>query len=169
MTAREVVELIKKNAGAPWNERSYRDTFKVGNPDTNVKGIATTMMVTFDMLKRAHAAGLNMVISHEDTYWNDRDDTKDLTENPLYKLKTKFVLDKRDGRMARPRPHAFDEARFHGCGELRSVGIKGGENAAMAPRIWTIPETTLGEFASQVKRTDRAPARFAAWATRARR
>src|SRR5579883_3259657 len=75
MTAQEVVDLIKKNAGAPWNERSYRDTFKVGNPDTVVHGIATTMMATFDMLKRAHAAGLNMVISHEDTYWNDRDDT----------------------------------------------------------------------------------------------
>jgi len=28
MTAREVVDLIKQNAGAPWNERSYRDTFK---------------------------------------------------------------------------------------------------------------------------------------------
>ena len=50
------------------------------------------MMTTFDMLKRAHAAGLNMVITHEDTYWNDRDDTKDLTENRLYKLKTDFVL-----------------------------------------------------------------------------
>ena len=92
MTAREVVELIKKNRGVPWNERSTRDTFKLGNPDATVKGIATTMMATFDMLKRAHAAGLNMVITHEDTFWNDRDDTKDLTENPLYKLKTEYVL-----------------------------------------------------------------------------
>ena len=92
MTARQVVELIRQNQGIPWNERSTRDTFKVGNPDSTVKGIATTMMTTFDMLKRAHAAGLNMVITHEDTYWNDRDDTKDLTENPLYKLKTEFVL-----------------------------------------------------------------------------
>jgi putative NIF3 family GTP cyclohydrolase 1 type 2 len=158
MTAREVVELIKKNAGAPWNERSYRDTFKVGNPDTAVKGIATTMMVTFDMLKRAHAAGLNMVISHEDTYWNDRDDTKDLTENSLYKLKTKFVLD--HGMVVwRDHDHMHSmKPDFTVVGELRSVGIKGGENAAMAPRIWTIPETTLGEFAAQVKRTSGARA-----------
>ena len=65
--------------------------FHGGNPDSTVKGIATTMMVTFDMLKRANAAGLNMVISHEDTWWNDRDETKDLTANALYKLKTEYI------------------------------------------------------------------------------
>ena len=129
MTAREVVDLIKKNAAGPWNERSYRDTFKAGNPDTAVNGIATTMMVTFDMLKRAHAAGLNMVISHEDTYWNDRDDTKDLTENPLYKLKTDFILN--NGMIVwRDHDHMHSmRPDFTVVGELRSVGIKGGENA----------------------------------------
>src|SRR5580700_9825703 len=53
VTAREVVELIKKNGGVPFNEQSYRDTFKLGNPDSTVTGIATTMMATFDMIKRA--------------------------------------------------------------------------------------------------------------------
>jgi len=37
-------------------------------------------------------------------------------------------------------------------GSLRSIGVQGGENDVMAPRIHTIPETTLGEFAAQVKR-----------------
>ena len=37
-------------------------------------------------------------------------------------------------------------------GSLRSVGVKGGENATMRPSIYTIPETTLGEFATRVKR-----------------
>ena len=46
MTAREVVELIKKNVGMQWNERSTRDVFKVGDPDATVTGIATTMMTT---------------------------------------------------------------------------------------------------------------------------
>ena len=152
MTAREVVDLIKKNAGAPWNERSYRDVFHAGNPETTVKGIATTMMVTFDMLKRAHAAGLNMVISHEDTWWNDRDDTKDLTANPLYKLKIEYIL-KNDMIVWRDHDHMHTmRPDFTVVGELRSVGIKGGENASMRPGIMTIPETTFGEFAAQVKR-----------------
>ncbi len=152
MTAREVVDLIKKNSNAPWNERSTRDTFKVGNPDVTVKGIAVTMMTTFGMLKRAQAAGLNMVVSHEDTFWNDRDDTKDLTDNALYKLKTGFVV-KNDMVVWRDHDnmHAM-KPDYTVVGSLRSVGVKGGDKAVMAPRIYTIPETTLAEFAAQVKR-----------------
>ena len=41
MTAREVIELIKKNLGVPFNDRTYRDTFKIGDPDATVTGIAT--------------------------------------------------------------------------------------------------------------------------------
>ena len=152
MTAREVVERIRKNVGVPWNDRSYRDTFKLGDPNATVKGIATTVMTTFDMLKRANAAGLNMVITHEDTFWNDRDDTKDLSGNPLYKLKTAYVA---DHGMVIWRIHDHMHAMkpdFTVVGSLRSVGVRGGENAVMAPRVYTIPETTLGEFAAQVKR-----------------
>jgi putative NIF3 family GTP cyclohydrolase 1 type 2 len=152
MTGRQVVELIRKNVGVPWNENSYRDTFKLGDPDSNVKGIATTVMVTLDMLKRASAAGLNMVIAHEDTFWNDRDETKDLIANPLYKLKTEYVL-KNGITIWRIHDHMHAmHPDFTVVGSLRSVGIEGGENAVMRPRVYTIPETTLGEFASQIKR-----------------
>jgi putative NIF3 family GTP cyclohydrolase 1 type 2 len=157
MTAREVVEVIKKNALNKWNEQSRRDQFKVGNPDVTVKGIATTMMTTFDMLKRAHAAGLNMIITHEDTFWNDPDDTKDLTENALYKLKTEYVL-KNDMIVWRNHDnmHAVTPD-YTVLGELRSVGMKD-DNPPMRAMVRTIPETTLGEFAAQVKRTSGARA-----------
>ena len=96
--------------------------------------------------------GLNMVIPHEDTYWNDRDDTKDLTSNALYKMKTEFVT-KNDMVIWRDHDNMHaTKPDYTVVGELRSVGIKGGENAAMQPGVRTIPETTLGEFASQVKR-----------------
>jgi len=158
MTAREVVELIRKNQGIPWNDRSTRDTFMLGNPDTAVKGIATTMMNTYSMLKRANQAGLNMVITHEDTFWNDRDDTSDLAENPLYKLKTEYAL--KNG-MVVWRDHDHMHAMtpdYTVVGELRSVGVQGGEHATMRPGIWTIPETTLGELAARVKRSSCARA-----------
>lgn len=158
MTARQVVDLIAKNQGIPWNDRSTRDTFKAGNPDTTVKGIATTMMTTFDMLKRAHAAGLNMVITHEDTYWNDRDDTKDLIDNPLYKLKTDFIL-KNDMVVWRDHDHMHAMTPdYTVVGELRSAGIKSGEHVTMRPGILTIPPTTFGELAAQVKRSSGARA-----------
>jgi len=158
MTAREVIERIKQNQGIPWNDRSTRDTFKLGNPDTTVKGIATTMMTTFDMLKRANAAGLNMVITHEDTFWNDPDNTKDLLENPLYKLKTEFAQ-RNDMVVWRDHDHMHAmKPDYTVVGELRSVGIRGGEHATMRPGVLTIPETTLGEFAAQVKRSSGARA-----------
>ena len=152
MTAREVLDLIQKNSGVPISERSYRDTFKIGGPDSTVTGIATTFMCTFDMMKRARAAGLNMVIPHEDTFWTDRDVVKDLTDIALYRLKTDWA---KQNNMIVWRDHDHLHSMkpdFTVVASLRSVGIKGGENAAMAPRIFTIPETTLGEFAAQVKR-----------------
>jgi len=48
-TAREVVPAIQKNVGVPWNSETI-DTFKAGNPDTTVTGIAVTMMATLDLL-----------------------------------------------------------------------------------------------------------------------
>jgi putative NIF3 family GTP cyclohydrolase 1 type 2 len=137
----------------PWNERSFRDTFKIGNPDTPITGIATTMIVTFGMLKRAHEAGLNFVISHEDTWWNDRDDTKDLAGNALFKTKTDYIVN--NGLIVwRMHDHMHSmHPDYTVVGELRDVGIKGGETADMNPGVRTIPETTFGQFASSVKRT----------------
>jgi putative NIF3 family GTP cyclohydrolase 1 type 2 len=76
MTAKDVLDLMKKNLGGPWNENTYRDVFHAGDGNVEVKGIATTFMSTLDLLQRAHAAGLNMVIPHETTFWNDRDETR---------------------------------------------------------------------------------------------
>src|SRR6476660_7224998 len=85
LTAGEVISRIKSNLGIPWRDSTYRDTFKCGGPDTEVRGIATTMFCNFDLVKRASEAGYNMSIPHEDTYWNDRDDTSIVSSDPLYK------------------------------------------------------------------------------------
>src|ERR1700749_2470939 len=90
MTANDVVERIHQDLGIPWNEKTYRDTFKAGDPQTEVKGIATTFMATLDLIQRAHAAGMNFVISHEPTFWNDADTTKDLTGDAIFQYKMDF-------------------------------------------------------------------------------
>ncbi|MEO8595419.1 MAG: Nif3-like dinuclear metal center hexameric protein [Candidatus Solibacter sp.] len=152
MKVREVIDLIKQNAGIVWPDRSFRDTLKTGDPEAEVKGIATTMMATFDMLKRANQAGLNMIITHEDTWWNDRDETKDLLTNPLYLKKADFI-NKNGLNIWRNHDstHAM-KVDITVTGTLRAIGVKGGENASMRPGILPIPEMTLGEFASQAKR-----------------
>ena len=91
LTAGEVVARIKSNLGFPWRETTYRDTFKFGGPDTVVKGIATTMFCSYDAIRRAVEAGCNMIVPHEDTYWNDRDDMTIVSGDPGYKLKVDFM------------------------------------------------------------------------------
>lgn len=49
------------------------------------------MFGNFDVVKRAAEAGYNMIIPHEDTYWNDRDDTSIVGADPLYKTKVDFM------------------------------------------------------------------------------
>lgn len=153
MTAREVVEIIHKNVGIPWNERSYRDTFKVGDPDTTVTGIATTFMSNFDVLKRAHEAKLNLVITHEDTFWNDPDDTKKLGENRLYKLKTDYC---RQNGIVIWRIHDHQHANKPDqivVGLLRGVlGIEDKQATMGGGKVYVVPETTLGELASAIRK-----------------
>jgi len=84
LTAGEVVARIKSHLGFPWRETTYRDTFKFGGADTVVKGIATTMFCSYDTIRRAAAAGCNMIVPHEDTYWNDHDDISIVSEDPSY-------------------------------------------------------------------------------------
>ena len=91
LTAGEVVERIKANLGFPWRATSRRDTFKFGGPDTVVTGIATTMFCSYDAIRHAVEAGCNMMIPHEDTYWNDADDLSLVDKDPSYKLKVDYM------------------------------------------------------------------------------
>jgi hypothetical protein len=91
LTAGEVVSRIKSHLGILWRDSTYRDTFKMGGPNTEVRGIATAMFCNFEAVKRAAEAGLNMIIPHEDTFWNDRDDLSIISNDPLYKTKTDFM------------------------------------------------------------------------------
>ena len=151
MTAGEVLERIQKNLGIPWNERTYRDTFKAGGPETEVTGIATTFMASLDVLQRAHAAGLNMVIPHEVTFWNDRDDITGLQDDPIYKIKTEFCA---RNRMAILRMHDHAHAHrpdFIWTGLARAMGWED-HAGSTAAHTFSIPATTLEALASDIQR-----------------
>ena len=60
LTAQQVVDRIRKNAGVPWQPLSL-DTFKAGDPATPVTGIATTGMAIMDVLTRASKDKTNLV------------------------------------------------------------------------------------------------------------
>src|SRR5215207_5045044 len=77
MTAQEILARIRQklaDQGISWRTETV-DTFKAGNPETQISVIATTGMATFNVLKRAATAGRNFVITHEPTFNNHQDQT----------------------------------------------------------------------------------------------
>lgn len=155
LTAGDVVNRMKQLLalqGVTWSDGSTRDRFKFGGPDTVVTGIATTFMGTFEAIKTASDQGLNMIIAHEDTYWNDADNTSIVEHDPTYKVKVDFmaknniVVFRNHDHMHRQKPD------FMFAGSAREVGLDPMHETAPDSRRYVIPETTLGELAARVKK-----------------
>jgi hypothetical protein len=105
-TAREVVARIQQQVGVP-RQSDTVDTFRAGNPDSPVSGISVTMMATLDVMQRAAAAGDNLIITHEPTFFDHVDISGQLPKNdddPV--LMAKPITD-------HPRPHPLRTGR-HG-------------------------------------------------------
>ena len=155
-TAREVVAAIQEHVGVPWKTQTV-DTFKAGNPETRVTGIAVTMMATLDVLQRAAAKGENLVITHEPTFYNhlDRPDGMDESD-AVWKEKREFI--EKNGLVV---------WRFHDHWHLRDpdgilLGIvqalgwekyQSKENA----HLFTMPEITLEKLAVEVAKRLETP------------
>lgn len=90
ISAGQVIERIKANVGIPWRAQTV-DNIIAGTADTAVKGIATTMMATLDVVKRAAAAGKNMVITHESTFFSHQDRVDQFQQDATYKYKLDFL------------------------------------------------------------------------------
>jgi len=152
LTAGEIVNRMKAKLGVPWRDTTYRDTFKFGGPDTQVTGIATTVFVSLGMLQRAAKAGLNMIIPHEDTYWNDRDDVSIVERDPLYRTKVDFMT-KHNIVIFRMHDHMHAQRPdFTYVGAARALGLESRYETAPQSHKFTIPETTLGALASDFQK-----------------
>jgi putative NIF3 family GTP cyclohydrolase 1 type 2 len=148
-TAQEVIAAIQEHVGIPWKTDTV-DTFKAGNPETRVTGIAVTMMATLDALQRAAAKGENLVITHEPTFYNHLDRPEGTDESdPVWKEKREFI--EKNGLVI---------WRFHDHWHLRKPdGILAGMVQALGwekyqsaenPHLFTVPETTLEKLAADV-------------------
>lgn len=121
------------------------DTIKGGEPATPVTGIAITFLDDMDVLREANKRGLNLVITHEPTFYNHLDDTGFFADDPVYREKLAFI-----------QQHHMVVFRFHdqmhsispdpvAIGFLEAVGWQRYMNAN-DPFHLTIPRTTLLEL-----------------------
>ena len=89
LTAGEVIDRIKKQVGVPWRDKTV-DKLLTGSPDTAVRGIATTMMATLDVVERCVAQGRNMIVTHETPFYLHQDITDDIKDDAVLHYKLDF-------------------------------------------------------------------------------
>ena len=151
LTARQVNERIQAQVGVPWQSDTV-DTFKAGNPDTPVTGIAVTMMATLDVLKRASESRCNLIITHEPTFFNHLD-KPELAEGDSDKV----LAEKR----AFIEKHGLVIWRFHDHWHARKPdGIEAGMVHALGwekfqdpanQYLFTLPRMPVEALASELK------------------
>ncbi len=148
-TAREVVAAIQEHVGVPWKTQTV-DTFKAGNPETRVTGIAVTMMATLEVLQRAAAKGENLVITHEPTFYNHLDRPEGMDENDaVWKEKREFI---EKNTMVVWRFHDHWHLRNPDgilAGMMKSLGWEKYQSAENS-HLFTVPEITLEKLAAEV-------------------
>ncbi len=150
-TAQQIVERIKQNVGVPWHEPTV-DTFKAGDPNTPVTGIAVTMMATLDVLQRAAAGGDNLIITHEPTFYGHLDATTSLEKeyDAVFAAKQDFI---RDHHLIIWRFHDFwHERKPDGVrtGMLRALDWGKFQNLRNGG-VFDLPPMTLGQLAVDIK------------------
>jgi putative NIF3 family GTP cyclohydrolase 1 type 2 len=152
LSAGEIINRIKSNLGVAWRESSYRDTYKFGTPATEVTGIATTAFCSFDVVRRAAESGLNMIIPHEVTFWNDRDDISNVSDQAVYKAKIE-LMQKHNIVVFRIHDHMHAQRPdFTFVGSARALGLDSKYETAPQSHRFTIPETTLGALAADFQK-----------------
>lgn len=149
ITAQQVIERIQKNVGVPWRKETV-DTFKIGSPDTVVKGIGTSFSATLDVCQRAHASGKNLLIVHEPTFYNHNDETTNFSGG-VYETKRSFI--EKNGLVV---------WRFHDHWHARRPdGILAGMTQALnwgkyaspeQARRFSLPRTTLEALAQDMQK-----------------
>ena len=149
LTAGEVIARIKKNVGVPWFEHTV-DNLLTGTPETPVKGIATTMMATLDVVERCVAAGKNMIVTHETPFYLHQDHTEDIKDDAtlLYKLD---YCRKNDVALF----HFHDHWHMHkpdgiAQGMIEQLGWQKYVNDPANPKKLTFPGTSLRDLTGQM-------------------
>ena len=91
LTAQQVIERIQASLKGTWGQGV--DTIKDGDPATPVTGVAVTMMATMDVLQKAAAAGANLIITHEPTFYahDDKLATLEALHDPVVEAKRAFI------------------------------------------------------------------------------
>jgi len=67
------------------------DTIKAGDPSQHITGIVTTFLASQAVLEKAVRLGVNLIITHEPTFYNHLDETDWLSDDPIFQEKREYI------------------------------------------------------------------------------
>jgi putative NIF3 family GTP cyclohydrolase 1 type 2 len=150
LPAREIVARIVDRVGCAQRSPDTVDTLKAGDPEAPVTGIVTAVFATQDVLARAAAAGKNLIITHEPTFYDHTENTGSIAGDPVLAAKKAFI-----------KTHHLIVWRFHDQIHCRRPdGIMEGVIEALgwqkyqrqsAPATFTLPETSVRALAAELR------------------
>jgi putative NIF3 family GTP cyclohydrolase 1 type 2 len=150
LTAGSLIETIIKHTGSSPVPNTV-DVIKAGDPMTPVKGIITTMFPTMEVLKKAVDLNCNLIIVHEPSFYNHRDETAQFRNDPVFNEKRRFIDENKlviwrfHDYIHSLHPDGMDFAMSRKLGWQKYL-VTGSENQ------FVIPETTLMELVQYLKK-----------------
>ena len=147
-TVRSVVDRMIEDQQTPI-QRGSVDTLIVGRWNQEVTGIATTFMATFDVIKRAQRQGLNLVLTHEPTFYNHLDERDVYGNNdPMVLEKLRFI---QENNMVVFRYHDLPHAASPDMIEAGFSADLGWSEFEIGDGKFQSPFKSLGELADFLK------------------
>ena len=152
MTHQQVIDrLLASYAPLPFENSC--DGFKAGDPQAQCSGIATTCVLTPQVIREAMDRGLNLIVVHEPSFFTHDDDTDWLSGNPVYEQLTREMA---AGQVAVWRNHDHMHASRPDeimMGVLRALGWEQyvQTDTYGFQQLVEIPETTLRDLALHLK------------------
>lgn len=126
------------------------DTQKSGDPAAEITGIATTFLASLDVLKEAVDLSVNVIITHEPTFYNHRDEVDWVEHDGVTKEKRSYIDE-----------HGLSVLRFHDYWHrVRPDGILTGMVEALGwleyqeskgSSRFVLPETSFENLVADVK------------------
>ncbi|WP_084214233.1 Nif3-like dinuclear metal center hexameric protein [Terriglobus sp. TAA 43] len=151
LTAEQLIAKMREAAGIVPGPNTV-DTIKAGDPQTVVTGIATTISPTMDVLRKAVAAGDNLIVTHEPSFYNHLDKTDLYPNDPVLAEKLKYIADHKlvvfrwhDGAHA----HQPD---FIMEGWKAKAGWAEAHREPGAPMLYTAKPVTVAALAEQLRK-----------------
>lgn len=148
-TARQIISQMQTHLSCQWSQETV-DTFKSGNPDDVVTGIAVCMFADMETLRKAVANKCNLIIAHEPTFYNHLDKTDFLENDPVYLKKSEYI-----------RKNRLIIFRFHDhwhktvpdgiyVGMIDKLGWKANQ-VDKSMKFYKFEEQTVAEFAKKLQ------------------